>query len=233
MHGILMPRCAQPQSSAHFLFDSAAQLRAPLFFRYAVAPRHRAAATRGARRLDWGLARVRPDGPRQSTWDDLGLCQPNGVGGGRHLSREVALNRRGARLRAGGGARVASVATVKKLSARRKKPVLGRLVPRVSRRFACRPDSEARVLKLKFALPPSALNPAATAIASTSVELPLPFSPTKKVTFGSKSIARHQITPPITTTCACKPKAAGALRFAPGAAVDVCHDSMLSAASLL
>ena len=32
MHGILMPRCAQPQSSAHFLFDSAAQLRAPLFF---------------------------------------------------------------------------------------------------------------------------------------------------------------------------------------------------------
>jgi hypothetical protein len=38
-------------------------------------------------------------------------------------------------------------------------------------------------------VPPSGLNPAATAIASTSVDLPLPFSPTRKVTAGSSSSA--------------------------------------------
>jgi len=38
---------------------------------------------------------------------------------------------------------------------------------------------EARVEKAKFEVPPSALSPAATAIASSSVDLPLPFSPTK------------------------------------------------------
>lgn len=32
--------------------------------------------------------------------------------------------------------------------------------------------------------PPSALNPAATAIASTSVDLPAPLSPTRNVTLG-------------------------------------------------
>src|SRR2546426_209158 len=36
-------------------------------------------------------------------------------------------------------------------------------------------------------LPPSALKPAATAIASISVDLPLPFSPASSVTWGSRS----------------------------------------------
>jgi len=40
------------------------------------------------------------------------------------------------------------------------------------------------VVKLKFLVPPSALNPYATAIASRIVDLPVPFSPTIKVTFG-------------------------------------------------
>jgi hypothetical protein len=37
-------------------------------------------------------------------------------------------------------------------------------------------------MKRKFFVPPSGLNPAATAIASRRVDLPVPFSPTKKVT---------------------------------------------------
>ena len=45
-------------------------------------------------------------------------------------------------------------------------------------------ECEARVETVMFRLPPSALNPAATAMASTSVDLPLPFSPAKSVTFG-------------------------------------------------
>ena len=40
------------------------------------------------------------------------------------------------------------------------------------------------VEKVKFFVPPSALKPYATAIASRSVDLPVPFSPTKKVTGG-------------------------------------------------
>src|SRR5687767_7846065 len=49
-----------------------------------------------------------------------------------------------------------------------------------------RSDSELRVLNLKFLLPPSALKPVATAIASMRVDLPDPFSPTKNVTRGSR-----------------------------------------------
>jgi len=41
------------------------------------------------------------------------------------------------------------------------------------------------VEKLKFRDPPSALNPRATDTASRSVDLPVPFSPTRKVTSGS------------------------------------------------
>lgn len=40
----------------------------------------------------------------------------------------------------------------------------------------------ARVANRKFWDPPSGLNPAATAIASMRVDLPVPFSPTKNVT---------------------------------------------------
>jgi hypothetical protein len=45
-------------------------------------------------------------------------------------------------------------------------------------------DSDERVAKRKLRLPPSALKPAAMAIASNSVDFPLPFSPMKKVTIG-------------------------------------------------
>ncbi|GAA2861706.1 hypothetical protein GCM10010472_18770 [Pseudonocardia halophobica] len=51
-------------------------------------------------------------------------------------------------------------------------------------------DSLARVAKAKFREPPSALNPAATAMASTSVDLPDPFSPTRNVTPGPNSSRR-------------------------------------------
>jgi len=68
---------------------------------------------------------------------------------------------------------------VKKLSARKKKSVRGRRAPR-TRRIACpRLECDARVENAKFEDPPSGFMPAATAIASSSVDLPLPFSPTK------------------------------------------------------
>ena len=41
--------------------------------------------------------------------------------------------------------------------------------------------------KRNFLVPPSGLKPAAIAIASMTVDLPLPFSPTKKVTLGCSS----------------------------------------------
>lgn len=86
--------------------------------------------------------------------------------------------------------RSTSVATLKKLSARKKNPVLGRRAPRTTRRSLCRDDSETFVENRKFWLPPSGLNPAAIAIASISVDFPLPFSPTRNVTFGcSASVA--------------------------------------------
>ena len=43
-------------------------------------------------------------------------------------------------------------------------------------------------MKLKFRLPPSGFKPHSIAIASSSVDLPDPFSPTKKVTFGWNAI---------------------------------------------
>jgi hypothetical protein len=45
-----------------------------------------------------------------------------------------------------------------------------------------------RVEKRKFDEPPSAFMPAATAIASSSVDLPLPFSPMRYVTPGFSGI---------------------------------------------
>ncbi len=48
-----------------------------------------------------------------------------------------------------------------------------------SRRSWCSVDSDRRVEKLKFRLPPSALKPAATAMPSMRVDFPLPFSPMK------------------------------------------------------
>ena len=56
--------------------------------------------------------------------------------------------------------------------------------PQVSTVWSPRDDSLARVAKRKFWLPPSGLNPAATASASTIVDFPLPFSPTRNVTPG-------------------------------------------------
>ncbi|PZP61059.1 MAG: hypothetical protein DI597_10815 [Pseudoxanthomonas spadix] len=43
------------------------------------------------------------------------------------------------------------------------------------------------MLKPKFLVPPSALKPRATAIATNGVDLPLPFSPTMKVSAGWKA----------------------------------------------
>jgi hypothetical protein len=47
--------------------------------------------------------------------------------------------------------------------------------------------SPALVEKWKSRLPPSALKPTATAMASIRVDLPLPFSPTRKVTCGCRA----------------------------------------------
>ena len=46
----------------------------------------------------------------------------------------------------------------------------------------CSPEWVSRVEKAKFREPPSGLKPRARATASSKVDLPLPFSPTKKVT---------------------------------------------------
>ncbi len=77
------------------------------------------------------------------------------------------------------------MATLKKLSARRKNPSLGVGSPFDSRKYrSMSPECDALVPKRKFFVPPSELKPHATAIASSSVDLPEPFSPTKNVTCG-------------------------------------------------
>jgi hypothetical protein len=78
---------------------------------------------------------------------------------------------------------------VNRLSALRKKSVAGRYTPRTSRIAAQRFEWDSRVEKLKFEDPPSAFIPLATAIASRSVDLPLPFSPIRYVTLGCSLIS--------------------------------------------
>ncbi len=51
----------------------------------------------------------------------------------------------------------------------------------------CSGDSVARVSRCTLRVPPSAASPNAIATASTSVDFPLPFSPTRKVTPGGSS----------------------------------------------
>ena len=81
-----------------------------------------------------------------------------------------------------------SLATLNIDSARRKKPVRGRREPRTSVSRSASGDIESsRVAKPKFVVPPSGLKPAATAMPSTSVDLPLPFCPTMNVTPGSSA----------------------------------------------
>ncbi|HEX2700137.1 MAG TPA: hypothetical protein VHM89_08050 [Acidimicrobiales bacterium] len=48
-------------------------------------------------------------------------------------------------------------------------------------------DSVGRVAKARLRLPPPGFTPALTATASTRVDFPVPFSPTKKVTVGPMS----------------------------------------------
>ncbi|MDX6566354.1 MAG: hypothetical protein QOE10_2016 [Gaiellales bacterium] len=48
-------------------------------------------------------------------------------------------------------------------------------------------ECEARDSKRRWLLPPSGLSPAATAIASISVDLPAAFAPVRKVTRGCSS----------------------------------------------
>jgi hypothetical protein len=81
--------------------------------------------------------------------------------------------------RALGRAARSSFARLRKLSARRKNPVRGLRADRTSRTAFAREDSEFRVEKRKFMLPPSGLKPAAIAMASNRVDFPLPLSPTK------------------------------------------------------
>ncbi len=76
------------------------------------------------------------------------------------------------------------VAALNRLSARRKKSVLGRRPPRTRRSALDSSECDARVSNAKLDEPPSAFIPAATAIASSSVDLPLPFSPIRYVTLG-------------------------------------------------
>jgi hypothetical protein len=76
------------------------------------------------------------------------------------------------------------VATLKKLSARRKNPSFGRRKVFARRMYLCSSECDGRVEKWKFFEPPSALKPHATAIASRRVDLPVPFSPMMNVTLG-------------------------------------------------
>jgi hypothetical protein len=71
-------------------------------------------------------------------------------------------------------------------SARRKYPVRGLPGARTSRRYPPSDDSVDLVLNRKLTEPPSGLKPAATAIASISVDLPVPLSPVTNVTAGSR-----------------------------------------------
>src|SRR3569833_3435108 len=75
-----------------------------------------------------------------------------------------------------------SVARLKRLSARRKKPSRGRFELFISLKYSCTTECEARVPNRKFFVPPSGLKHQATTRASIRVDLPLPFSPTRKVT---------------------------------------------------
>jgi hypothetical protein len=81
-----------------------------------------------------------------------------------------------------------------KLSARKKKPSRGRLTPLAIRRYALSAECERRVPNRKFLLPPSALKPSETAMASRRVDFPDPFSPTKKVTFACRLICWSALT---------------------------------------
>lgn len=65
--------------------------------------------------------------------------------------------------------------------------LVGDRVLRTIRRQLWGVEWDARVEKEKLRLPPSGLKPVATAIASSKVDLPGPFSPTTKVTLGCRS----------------------------------------------
>ncbi len=54
-------------------------------------------------------------------------------------------------------------------------------------KYSCKAECEDFVEKEKSRDPPSASKPMATAMASRMVDLPVPFSPTKKVTGELKS----------------------------------------------
>src|SRR5688572_17750475 len=75
--------------------------------------------------------------------------------------------------------------TLKNVSARRKKPSRGRRAPRTSSSASASGGASSRVWAPKLSEPPSGEKPAATAIPSTSVDFPLPFSPTRNVTPGA------------------------------------------------
>ena len=59
-----------------------------------------------------------------------------------------------------------------------------------SDRYSCRPLSDGRVANIMLRLPPSGLKPHDDAIASSSVDLPDPFSPTRKVTGDGGGVRR-------------------------------------------
>lgn len=75
-----------------------------------------------------------------------------------------------------------------------KKPQ-ARRVRHTSRRCSCRVDSVPRPCVSRLREPPSGLMPAASAIASSTVDLPVPFSPTKQTTDASRSTDRASAQP--------------------------------------
>jgi hypothetical protein len=75
---------------------------------------------------------------------------------------------------------------VKETLGSQENPSFGRRMPFATRRYSCRLECDVRVSNRKYSVLPTALKPHATAMASSKVDLPEPFSPTKKVNRGCK-----------------------------------------------
>ena len=73
------------------------------------------------------------------------------------------------------------VAKLKKLSALRKKPSIGLIEVRLSLKQRVSGDEYSPIAMVVFLVPPSMLKPSFSAMASSKVDLPEPFSPTKRL----------------------------------------------------
>ena len=106
--------------------------------------------------------------------------------------------------------RRSSVATLKNVSARRKKPSRGRRAPRTSDHRAAERGDSPRVSGAEVRGAALGPKPAATAMPSISVDFPLPFSPTRNVTPGASGTPRARRGPGSST--ATRSRAVGAPR---------------------